>query len=212
MDRHDSREVVELRKVPSNFLYFLKKYEDCTQLILDKPQYLTAEELENAVDDDIIKLRKMVRSVKNEIHKMRGFVRLKSLNDKVMYGYMDPNHDIGFDVANLLAKRFPGIIIVLGNSSKSWISIFTGDEIKKRTENNLKETLNRFENIYSTEKEKDDREDVWETYYKSQYTPERKNKKLFKKNMPEKHLKSAGNKVERKFKSSSLEDYVGEQN
>ena len=210
MDRHDSREVVELRKVPSNFIYFLKKHEDCTQSILDKAQNLTAEELETAVDDEMIKIRKMVRSVRNEIHKMRGFVRLKSLNEKVMYGYMDPNHDIGFDVADLLARRFPGTIIVLGNSSRSWVTVFTGDEIKERTENNLKETLNRFENIYSTEKEEDDREDVWETYYKSQYTPERKNKKLFEKNMPKKHLESAGNKTERRFKSSSLEDYIDE--
>jgi len=199
-----------LRNIPSNFYYFLKKHEDCTQSILDKVHDLTAEELETAVDGDIIKIRKMVRSVRNEIHKMRGFVRLKSLNEKVMYGYMDPDHEIGFDVANLLAKRFPRTIIVLGNSSISWVSIFTGDEIKKRTENNLKETLNRFENIYNTERDEDDREDVWETYYKSQYTPERKNRKLFKKNMPEKHLESAGNKVEKKFKSSSLKDYIDE--
>ncbi|MFW6196939.1 MAG: DUF4130 domain-containing protein [Thermoplasmatota archaeon] len=202
---------MELRKVPSNFMYFLRKHKDCTQSMIEKAHGLSAEKLETAVDDDIIKIRKMVRSVRNEIHKMRGFVRLKSLNEKVMYGYMDPAHDIGFDVTNLLAKRFPGTIIVLGNSSISWISIFIEDEIKKRTENNLRETLNRFEDIYSTKKEKDDREDVWETYYKSQYTPERKNKKLFKKNMPEKHLKSAGNKTERKFKSSTLKDYLDEQ-
>ena len=201
-----------MRNIPSNFYYFLKKHKDCTQPILDKAQDLTAEELETAVDGDIIKIRKMVRSVRNEIHKMRGFVRLKSLNEKVMYGYMDPDHEIGFDVANLLAKRFPRTIIVLGNSSISWVSIFTGDEIKKRTENNLKETLNRFENIYNTERDEDDREEVWETYYKSQYTPERKNRKLFNKNMPKKHLESAGNKTERRFRSSSLEDFVDEQN
>jgi len=199
-----------LRKVPSNFMYFLKKHEDCTRSILDKADDLTAEELETAVDDDMIKIRKMARSVRNEIHKMRGFVRLESLNEKVMYGFMNPNHDIGFDVANLLAKRYPGTIIVLGNSCISWVSIFTGNEIKKRTGNNMKETLNRFEDIYCTEKEDDDREDVWETYYKSQYTPERKNKKLFEKNMPKKHMESAGNKTERKFKSASLKDYLDE--
>lgn len=203
---------MELRKVPSDFMKFLRKHKDCTQSILDKAHDLTAEELETVVDDDKIKIRKMVRSVRNEIHKMRGFVRMKSLNEKVMYGYMDPVHDVGFDVANLLAKRFPGTIIVLGNSSISWVSIFTGDEIKKRTENNLKETLDRLENIYSTERDEDDREEVWDTYYKSQYAPERKNKKLFNKNMPKKYLKSAGNKTEKKFKSYSLMDYVDEQN
>lgn len=167
MDRYHFGEVVELRRVPTNFLHFLKKHEDCDQTLLDKAKELTPEELETAVDDEIIKIRKMVRSVRNEIHKMRAFVRLRSLNDKVMYGYMDPDHDIGLDVAVLLAKRSPGVIIALGNSSISWVSIFNGEEIKSTTESSLKETLTRFENIYNTEEEKDDREDVWETYYKS---------------------------------------------
>ena len=164
------------------------------------------KELVTAKEDDVIRIRKLIRETGREIHKMKGFVRFKHLGDKLKCGYMKPEHEVGFMVVDWFAKRFPGDVIVLGNEEKSWISIYTEQGISHEKSESLEKTLEELNDHLDMDKEVDLTE-LWEKYYWSQYSRSRKNKELFKKNMPKKYRERAGNKVEEKSESHRLDEY-----
>jgi hypothetical protein len=84
--------VVGLR-VPDNFLFYLSAHEGCTERLLARASDLTAEGVEISPDPEIVRVRKMVNSVRMEIHRMMGFVRLRPLSaHHVLYGYLKPRH------------------------------------------------------------------------------------------------------------------------
>jgi len=164
------------------------------------------KELETAKEDDVICIRKLIRETGREIHKMKGFVRFKQLGDKVKCGYMKPEHEVGFMVVDWFAKRFPGDVIVLGNEEKSWISIYTEEGISHEKSESLEKTLKELNDHLDMDNEVDLTE-LWEKYYWSQYSRSRKNKELFKKNMPKKYRERAENKVEDSLESHRLDEY-----
>ncbi len=170
---------------------------------------MTKEDLETATDEKKLKIRKMVREVCKEIHRMKAFVRLRFLGDKIRYGYLRPEHDIGMRVVSWLAKRMPGRVIVLGNPEESWVAIYEKGEVYKSEEGGLKRTVQELGDKLGMEKEVD-MDELWEEYYDSQYAREKKNKELFEKNMPKRDLEPAGNRVERGYKNDTIEDFVVE--
>lgn len=193
--------------LPKRDLNLLKANSKTKPRDIKKAEKLDKEDLQTAKKDEIIRIRELIREVGREIHMMKGFVRFKLLGDKVQYGYMKPEHEIGFKVANWFAKRFPGKIIVLGNEEESWISIYSEEGISKRNGDSLENTIDELHEHLDIDTEKD-HSDLWENYYESQYSEQRKNKELFKKNMPEKYRKRAKNTTERKFKSKDLDGFA----
>ena len=104
---------------PEDFLHLLSLHKDATASLLDRASRLCPEDLDISTDPKVIRIRHMVSSVLGEMHGMRGFVRLTPLGKRVLYGYLKPQHDVGARVSVLLARRFPGTIIVLGNNCRS---------------------------------------------------------------------------------------------
>ncbi len=162
--------------------------------------------LQTARKDEIIRIRELIRETGREIHMLKGFIRFKRLGEKVKCGYMKTEHEVGFIVVDWFAKRFPGKVIVLGNEEESWVSIYTEEGVSHEKSGSLESTLDELKEELDMEKKKDFTE-VWERYYESQYSERRKNEELFRKNMPKKYMKRAGNKVERKFESQILDDF-----
>ncbi|MBS3790229.1 MAG: DUF4130 domain-containing protein [Candidatus Thermoplasmatota archaeon] len=187
-------------------LELLKANENTERKDIHLAQKIDNEELETAKKDDIIRIRKLIRETGREIHKMKGFVRLKQLGEKIKCGYMKPKHEVGFMVADWFARRFLGDVIVMGNEEKSWISVYTEEGITHEKRESLKRALEKLKDHLEIENETN-LEDVWKIYYKSQYSEERKNKELFRKNMPEKYIKRTKNKIEKEFKSRKLDEY-----
>lgn len=202
--------VIGLR-VPENFLFYLSAHEQCTERLLAKAKDLTAEELEISPKPEIIRMRGMIYSVRTEIHRMRGFIRLKPLGANVLYGYIKPRHKIGSYIAERFAWRNPGAIIVLGNGSESWISLCLNDEgrIFCGHGKGLAETLENIKSAFSCSKDREgeDAEDIWNIYYQSQYCPERRNIKAFHRRMPRSALASAGLKIEQNKNGKTLDDF-----
>jgi probable DNA metabolism protein len=196
--------------VPENFLFYLSIHESCTEKLLAKAKNLTAEDLEISPDHEIVRMRKMVYSVRMEIHRMKGFVRLKPLGAHVLYGYLKPRHKIGGYVAERFARRSPGVIVILGHSRESWISIFLDGKMISQHGGSLAKSLEEIKSALSCSGDRD-REDaaaVWEAYYASQYCSERKNIAAFHRRMPMKALSSAGLKPERNKNGVTLDDFV----
>ncbi|MFP4001933.1 MAG: DUF4130 domain-containing protein [Thermoplasmata archaeon] len=198
-------QVVEL-SLSKRKLELLKANEKTERKDVHLAQKIDNEHLETAKKIDIIRIRKLIRETGREIHMMKGFVRFKQLCGKVKCGYMKPKHKVGFMVADWFAKRFPGDVIVLGNEERSWVSIYTERGISREESEGIENTLDELEEHLDMEEEVD-LTDIWKQYYESQYSEERKNKELFKKNMPDKYKKRAKNKVEREFDSRRLNEY-----
>ena len=133
----------------------------------------------------------MVNSVLGENHMMKAFVRLKPQGEKVLYGYMKPQHDVWLLVSAFFAHRFPGTVIVLGNNTKSWVTIYDGNTMRHSQAKSLTSTLKELEEIFG-ESDVEEPKELWDTYYWSQYRPEAKNTKYFKHNVRQKHMKAVG--------------------
>lgn len=159
----------------------------------------------------MISIHRMISSVLNEIHRMRSFVRLKPLGPNVLFGYLKPRHRIGAYVCDLFAMRTTNIIIVLGNSTESWVSLCIDQKILRYHGKGLDRTLDEIKSGLSLSKGAADGqksiEEIWKVYYSSQYCPERRNISAFHRRMPKRILGSAGLEVEQNKNGVTLEDF-----
>ena len=134
--------MVQLR-VPDNFLYYLSLHKDCNELHLTAAKGLTAQELEVSTYAKAVSQRKMVYAVLGEIHRMKAFVRLKSIGNRILCGYLKPRHKIGGHTSEHFARRNPGIIVVLGNGQESWTTLCLDCKILQNRGGGMTETLER---------------------------------------------------------------------
>ncbi len=192
--------------VPKRFLHYLEMHKDSNTSIMNKARSLSYEELDVSTDMENIRIKKMVNSVLAEIHLMRGFVRLKPMGERVLYGFLKPQHDIGEIVCYFLSKRFPNTIIILGNNTRSWISIYDGKRCHKKEGGALTRTVEDFKELMGNSEEVEV-ENLWETYYWSQYCDDRRNIRYYKRNMPKKYQDAAGLKVARNTGRITLDDF-----
>lgn len=187
---------------------YLQMSNDVSQILIEKSKNLSWHELNTSADREIVKIRRKVGEIRSEIHRMRGFVRFNSINGNILFGYMKPKNNIGRLITDIFAKRFQENIIILGNEKKVWISYYCKNIHHRHEESrNLSEVINEVKSLVGNNQEIDTKR-IWEVYYNSQYIKERENHKLFYKNMPKKHLKSAGNDFELRLNSSTLDEYI----
>lgn len=177
-------------------------------ILLEISTKISWHDLNTSADSEIVKIRRKVGEVRSEIHRMRGFVRFNSINDKILFGYMKPEHKIGRLVTDIFARRFQKNLIILGNDHRVWASYYS-DNFYKRYEDSrsLDEIIEKVKLLIGSDEEVDI-EKIWQVYYESQYIKERENHKLFYKNMPKKHLKSTGNNIELRLNTKTLDEYI----
>jgi len=151
----------------------------------------------------------MVMAVMAEVHRMRAFVRLAPLGETVLYGQLEPEHNTGERVVAILAHRFPGTVIVLGNRRESWVALYKGRGVHHARGAGLRTTVERLRGLLGGEEMNRDVEQLWKTFYHSQYIPERRNMRLFHQAMPKKSLRKAGLVVENDPDGcTTLDDFV----
>ena len=201
-------------RIPDNFLYYLSLHKDCNELHLLVAKGLTAQELEVSTHVKAVSQRKMVYAVLGEIHRMKAFVRLKSLGPQVLYGHLKPSHKIGGHISDHFARRNPWIIVVLGNSSESWISLCQKGRIMRDHEKGMAETLERLRSALDCPADGANAnnpcvDDLWQVYYDSQYCPERKNLRVFRQRMPKRDQDAAGLRLVQNEKGVTLDDFLG---
>ncbi len=194
-------------RVPENFLIYLSAHRECNERLLALAESLSAEDLEVSVDPTALRLKRMVNSVMIEVHRGRGFVRLKPLGSRILYGYLKPRHRIGWHVSDHLALRNPGMMVVLGNGSESWTSLFSGGRILRHRGKGLTETLERLATAIDDSEENPELDGIWRIYYGSQYCPQRRNLGAFQRRMPRRALEESKLTVERNKNGATLDDF-----
>jgi hypothetical protein len=155
-----------------------------------------------------------------EVHRMKAFVRLSSSGSFVLYGFLKPRHRIGEHICEHFARRNDGIIVVLGNGRESWICLCRDGVIWRECGQGLEESLESLKSALQSDNDGQndiDRDDLdvdrlWQTYYDSQYCPERKNLAAFRRHMPRRDQEAAGLRLLNKKKNASLELFLGGSN
>lgn len=180
--------------VPENFADLLRAHRDCTERLLSVAEGLEPSDLDLCTVREAKRIRRMVSEVQRETQRMKGFVRLTASGDRILYGYMKPQHRIGFRVASFFAKRFPETVIVLGNPNESWVSLFTESVIHSAAGGALEDVVERLGGTPGMSCN-----DIWSAYYSSQETDS--DMRAFQRHMPKKALQAAGCRTER---SSSI--------
>ena len=108
-----------------DLLRLLAAHRDSNDRLMARARTLSPEEVEASTDPQVLSIRRMALAVRGEVCRMRGFIRLAPLGDRVLWGRISPHHEIGFEVADFLARRFPGKLIVLGDGRRSWTSLYS---------------------------------------------------------------------------------------
>ncbi len=197
-------------RTPDDFVELLAANKNSDERLIEQARKLSPLEVETSTDPKIVRIRRMIYSVKGEIHRMRGFVRLEPLGRKVLRGRMSPDHEIGFEVTDFFAKRFPGIIIVLGDESRSWATLCAEGVFLRARGDGVPvslEELSRFMDVTSDEDDADV-SDIWEVYYKSQELPRKDGKRPFGWRISKRSLRSAGMETERGRGNAKLGDFI----
>jgi len=212
-------------RVPDDYCRYLAMHEKSSDRLIGRAEGLKALDLELSADPEAVRLKKMVYAVMGEVHRLKAFIRLNPLGGRVLWGYMKPRHRIGEHISEHFARRNPGTIIVLGNGTESWTAFFWQGRILRDRGAGLNETLDRLRTALKiSEKEKKadpegididdldanglDVDDVWQTYYDSQYCPERMNLQAFRQRMPSRDQQSAGLRLVQKKKEMTLADFA----
>lgn len=195
-----------------DFIELLAAHKDCDTQLIERARKLSPLEMETSTDPKIVRIRRMIYSVQGEIHRMRGFVRLEPRGRKVLWGRMSPDHEIGFEVADFFAKRFPGTIIVLGDETKSWSSLRIEGGFLRTRGDGVTKSLEELGSLMNIETDEDDAEadvtDLWEIYYKSQDQPREDGRRSFRGRISKKALMSAGMETERGRGNKRLGDFI----
>ena len=140
----------------------------------DKPDLLS-----NTVDDDVIRLGALVKSVSRDRHKMRAFVRFRAVKGEpdTFVSWFEPEHRIVEENAPFFVRRF---------ANMNW-SILTPDRSAHYDRKDL-----RF-GPGATQAEAPDAdalEDLWRTYYGAIFNPARLKVKAMGAEMPKKYWKN----------------------
>jgi len=211
-------------RTPDDFVELLAAHRNSDDRLIEYAKSLTPLEIETSTDPKVLRIRRMVYAIQGEIHRMRGFVRLEPLGRRVLWGRMSPDHEIGFEVADFFAKRFPGTIILLGDEWRSWSSLRTEAGFLRSRGDGVAVALEELGRLMGDvedgegeeEEEKDgadadvdvDLADLWEVYYKSQDQPRKDGRRPFGGRISRCSLKSAGMETERGRGNKRLGDFI----
>ena len=160
------------------------------------------------------KINRMMREVSTEAYRAKQFTRTEINNRGVLFGVVSLKHKVIDLVLIYFHERWPQCIICLYNEQtrKTWIIDEKGvireynQLLKKIVEEVSKnrQILPYFEDIQFSG------EEIFETFYKSQFISERENNQYFKKMIPDHCFKLPGMKhgVEKRFRNKKLNEFL----
>lgn len=164
-----------------NELFYALLHNNYRQTIIDSvieqfkskgPSYVLCK-----VSDEARIFRNWARQVKTERQRAISFIRLQPVEQKrVLFGEFEVKHKTQELIMLHFMKRFPTYAILIFFGEEAFIGrdgeIFK-DKVKKPQIPQIKDNF----------------EDYWRTFYKSQYIPERKNLKYLQRMLPKKYWK-----------------------
>ena len=137
--------------------------------------------MEMALDPDVVRLGRLVTSVRRDLHKMTAFVRFRRIpsdTEERYVAWFEPDHFIVPRAAQFFRRRFTGMnwSILSPDKSAHW----DGRELVL-ADGMTRSRLHEFE---------DEKEDLWRIYFASIFNPTRLKIKAMQSEMPKKYWKN----------------------
>ncbi len=130
----------------------------------------------------VCKCLKINQYVAHELHKMKGFLRFRELENQVLYAEMEPTNHILFDLSLHFQKRLKQEFWIIKDVKRKLFSIYDKKRFYILQENEFVFP------ILESESEQKMRE-LWKTFYQTIAIQERTNERCRKNFMPKKYWK-----------------------
>lgn len=129
---------------------------------------------------EVIDFNDMIYKVKNEVHKMKGFLRFMESRDGALYAPYSPDNDITELILPHFAKRLASERFVIHDISRKIAGMYDGHECIIGYTGEVEIYLSQYEKAF---------EQLWKKYYKAVNIESRKHEKQMKGYMPVRYWK-----------------------
>ena len=131
--------------------------------------------------DEVRLIDKINKSVNNEIHRFRGFIRFKYIDDLFLYASIEPDNDILEFLGDYFKDRFSNEYWIINDITRKKAIIYNKTQYEIM-DFNLEDSnkLSSYEDEYQK---------LWKAYFKSTTIEERKNLQLQARMMPKRYWK-----------------------
>lgn len=129
------------------------------------------------------KVLKVGQYVFHEIHKMKGFLRFKELENRILYAEMEPENNIIFDLSIHFQKRLNQEYWIIKDVRRKMYSCYNKKSFILIPEENF--------HLYTKNQSSEEQEfeSLWKTFYQTIGIKERKNERCRMNFMPKKYWK-----------------------
>ncbi|TJZ53671.1 DNA metabolism protein [Sphingobacterium olei] len=177
---------------------FLSEKEGRELLILRTVQYylsMKEQASKNYAHMDVLEVKKIVKSVSRERHRMKAFIRFQLLEDGVYFAIAEPD----FNVLPLISKHFKDRYAdqkwIIYDIKRKYGLFYDGDQVQeiefgpgnRIDQKSITLAGHESEILYSK---------LWNQYFKSVNIRERKNLKLHIQHVPKRYWKYLNEKIE----------------
>jgi len=160
--------------------------------ILEEAENQDPELVLNQVTKEGRLLYNMQREVLGCLHRNKAFTRLQINKHGILYARVFSEHFIEDYLAKFFSERFPNFVVVIGSSRGTFVKDYNSKLFVSKL--SMEETIRKLEPQLEINPMLDEMEDfdenIWHSFYTSQYIKERKNLRLFHKHIPKKMLKN----------------------
>ncbi|MGB5912858.1 MAG: DUF4130 domain-containing protein [Promethearchaeia archaeon] len=176
----------------------------------------------------------MARAVSNEIHYNKMFTRLRIEENMILTGYIQPVHSVEDLILEFFYKRFPKYTIILFSGKKNKTYMISPKQISidlkrltilkytikkdyligstslkpKKVISIISRILAKYNSINPILDHKLDSKELFKSFYESQFIKSRENLRLFNQNMPRKYQKKKDMKIERSFRTKTIDKFI----
>lgn len=188
------------------------RHEKFTKKLLKTVESQPCDLVENKATPESRTLYSLHRQVAGDFQRWRAFARLEISKHGIVFGKIQPEHKVEDMVIEWFLSRFPLFTIVL-ESRRGTFMISKGSGMKM-VKKRLKQLILELEKKLPENPLLSDLMDFntksWENLYDSNFIKQRKNTKLFLKNIPKKyhHLGSLALEKRKFMKCMNLNDFI----
>lgn len=131
--------------------------------------------------DCVLQVHQIVRKVFGEYHRMLGFVRFSSINDKFFYSPIEPDHNILALITPHFANRLSNENFIIHDLKRGIAAVYD------KTEWSITQLSKEYGLTLLNKNSTSLYEELWKSYFKSTTIKDRINPKLQKGHMPKRY-------------------------
>ena len=188
-------------------IYLARKHKDFSHELIKSVLKQDKAKVMACATPEAKKLYRMAKEVGREIHLTESFLRFNVNSKGILYAKVNVEHNVEKSIVKFFVNRYPLYVIVLESKRGCFIGYYDIDKDEKNKINRdvrkckvivehckskMDEVVKQLENIRNNDdvlneiNEFDTR--IWYEFYSKQGIRKRRNKKLFNRNMPKKHM------------------------